>query len=317
MPAYDIIGDIHGHLQPLETLLASLGYRRQLGVWGHPERQALFLGDLIDRGPDQLGVLTAVRSMVDAGNALITLGNHEFNGIGFASKGADGRWLRQHGSKNRHQHAAFLDAVGEGSPLHAEYIDWFKSIPLWLDLDAIRLVHACWHPEQIELLQFELEGSRLTPQTLEAAFTRGLPLSNAAEIVLKGPEVALPENVVFHDKDGHARRNTRIRWWDETALTYRQAAIVDAGTASMLPDAPLPPSARFSLGQGAPVFFGHYWMNGSPTLVSPKAACLDFSIAKDGVLAAYSWDGETELDPAKLSWAGHPAPDTASVPDFA
>lgn len=317
MPAYDIIGDIHGHLQPLETLLGSLGYRKQLGVWGHPERQALFLGDLIDRGPEQLGVLNTVRSMLDAGNARAVLGNHEINGCGFASKGSSGQWLRQHGSKNRHQHAAFLDAVGEGSELHHEWISWFKTIPLWMDLGGIRLVHACWHPEQIELLSSALGGNVLTEDLMEAAFTRGNPICDAIEIILKGPEVALPENVVFHDKDGTTRRNTRIRWWDEDAITYRQAALVDDDTAFTLPDLPLPSSVRFNLADGAPVFFGHYWMTGAPSLISTKAACLDFSIAKDGVLAAYSWDGETTLDPAKLSWTGHAAPSITTEPDFA
>ncbi|MFI1106157.1 polynucleotide kinase-phosphatase [Streptomyces melanogenes] len=71
---FDIIGDIHGCRSELETLLAKLGY-----VDGaHPEgRTAVFVGDLVDRGPDSPGVLRRVMKMVADGNALCVPGNHE------------------------------------------------------------------------------------------------------------------------------------------------------------------------------------------------------------------------------------------------
>ncbi|TWV57521.1 polynucleotide kinase-phosphatase [Streptomyces misionensis] len=71
---FDIIGDIHGCSAELESLLAELGYDD--GV--HPEgRTAVFVGDLVDRGPDSPGVLRRVMSMVEAGHALCVPGNHE------------------------------------------------------------------------------------------------------------------------------------------------------------------------------------------------------------------------------------------------
>ncbi|WP_329114771.1 polynucleotide kinase-phosphatase [Streptomyces sp. NBC_01353] len=80
---FDIIGDIHGCRSELETLLARLGY-----VDGHhPEgRTAVFVGDLVDRGPDSPGVLRRVMSMVAAGDALCVPGNHE-NKLGRRLKG--------------------------------------------------------------------------------------------------------------------------------------------------------------------------------------------------------------------------------------
>ena len=68
-PHYDIIGDIHGHYAPLARLLETLGYRQQEGVYQHARRKAIFLGDFIDRGPEQKQVLNTVRRMVDAGQA--------------------------------------------------------------------------------------------------------------------------------------------------------------------------------------------------------------------------------------------------------
>ncbi|MDH6515910.1 protein phosphatase [Streptomyces sp. SAI-135] len=71
---FDIVGDIHGCASELESLLGKLGYVD--GV--HPEgRTAVFVGDLVDRGPDSPGVLRRVMSMVKSGNALCVPGNHE------------------------------------------------------------------------------------------------------------------------------------------------------------------------------------------------------------------------------------------------
>ncbi|MDT9684199.1 polynucleotide kinase-phosphatase [Streptomyces sp. TRM76323] len=78
---FDIVGDVHGCASELEALLAELGY-----VDGrHPEgRTAVFVGDLVDRGPDSPGVLRRVMDMVESGDALCVPGNHE-NKLG--------RWL--------------------------------------------------------------------------------------------------------------------------------------------------------------------------------------------------------------------------------
>lgn len=71
---FDLIGDVHGCRAELDTLLDGLGWQ---GVT-HPEgRTAVFVGDLVDRGPDTPGVLRRVMAMVEAGTALCVSGNHE------------------------------------------------------------------------------------------------------------------------------------------------------------------------------------------------------------------------------------------------
>jgi protein phosphatase len=76
---FDIIGDVHGCCDELESLLAQLGYLRQdAHVWTHPEgRKALFLGDLVDRGPRIVDTLKTVMAMTAAGSALSVPGNHD------------------------------------------------------------------------------------------------------------------------------------------------------------------------------------------------------------------------------------------------
>ena len=81
---FDVIGDVHGCRSELETLLDRLGYALVRDGQGrpvdatHPEgRRPVFVGDLVDRGPDSPGVLRLVMGMVGNGHALCVPGNHE------------------------------------------------------------------------------------------------------------------------------------------------------------------------------------------------------------------------------------------------
>lgn len=294
---FDIVGDIHGHADALERLLARLGYTDSGDGYSHPSRQMIFVGDFIDRGPQQSEVLAIARNMCSKGSALAVLGNHEFNAIGWATSDGNGGFLRPHTSKNQTQHRAFLDQLKEGSTAYRSAIDWFRTLPVYLDLNGLRIVHACWHQQSLDLLRPHLDPQNcFTKAGFLAANARGSAASTAAEIVLKGPEVALPPNVSFFDKDGHERRETRIKWWDGAATTFRLAAIgVDP---DVLPDIPI--GSDYAYGASKPVFFGHYWLRGTPVLTSPDAACLDFSVARAGYLTAYRWTGEINLNAENL-----------------
>ncbi len=75
---FDIIGDVHGCHDELAALLTRLGYAQSDAAWSHPEgRRTIFLGDLVDRGPDSPGVLRLVMDMVASGAALCVQGNHD------------------------------------------------------------------------------------------------------------------------------------------------------------------------------------------------------------------------------------------------
>jgi protein phosphatase len=86
---FDIIGDVHGCCDELEDLLGRLGYEVMAfapgmpslvsgPAYAHPEgRKAVFLGDLVDRGPRTLDTVRLVASMVNSGSALCVPGNHD------------------------------------------------------------------------------------------------------------------------------------------------------------------------------------------------------------------------------------------------
>lgn len=316
---YDIIGDIHGHADALKALLAKLGYREEGGAWRQTDREAIFVGDLIDRGPQQVETVDIVRRMVDAGSAQTVMGNHEFNAIAWHTphphKGGEYLRPRHHpkwGEKNRLQHERFLAEVEHRPALHKELIDWFMSLPLWLELPEIRVVHACWHARFMEWLRQHLTAEgQLTPEILEPATQEpedqaekdiaGPSLFKAVEAVTKGLEIPLPEPHTFIDKDGNRRRRVRVRWWDPEAKDYPQAAMLDQALREQLPRMPIPDHARINVPTDKPIFFGHYWLTGGPEILAPHAACVDYSAGKGGTLVAYRWDGEEWLDSAKFA----------------
>lgn len=131
---YDIVGDIHGHADTLQRLLRKLDYVEAEGAFRHSERKMIFVGDFIDRGPQQREVLRVARAMCEAGTASAVLGNHEFNAIGWAARNKDGNFLRSHSPKNARQHAEFLRQFEENSVAHQDAVSWFKSLPVWLEI---------------------------------------------------------------------------------------------------------------------------------------------------------------------------------------
>jgi hypothetical protein len=303
--SFDVIGDVHGQYDKLVSLFERLGYYAADGVWRHPNRTAIFVGDLIDRGPKQTETVQLVRAMTAAGTARSILGNHEFNAIAWVTPDPEhpGKFLRDHHKPgNREQHQAFLDVV-EGTPRQKDITDWFKILPLWLDLPGLRIVHACWHQESMDLLRPLLGPNHtLTDEAIVLGSRKGHPVHEAIEVVCKGPEVALPPGISFEDRGGKVRHEVRVRWWQEDLSTYRKAAIGPPGDMAMIPDVPMPEGWKAHPYSGPPVLFGHYWFTGKPEVISPRFACLDYSVAKDGPLVAYRWDGEEELSSEKLAW---------------
>ena len=151
---YDIIGDIHGYADQLHELLEKLDFNLVEGVYQNPERKAVFLGDFIDRGPQQREVLQTVMPMVNRGHALAVMGNHEFNALAFHTEDPEqpGCWLRPRSDKNIHQHSRFLEEYLPKKEELDEVLRFFQRLPLWLDLDGIRVVHACWDQQILKAL---------------------------------------------------------------------------------------------------------------------------------------------------------------------
>ena len=155
---YDIIGDVHGCSDALRRLCETLGYDEN--YYHEDGRRLIFLGDLIDRGPDSIGVLNTVTRLVARGRALLTLGNHDdalmrwLNGEHFdASKGGLAQTIAQ------------IEARPEKKTLKKAIATLYQRAPLYLVLDGGTLIvaHAGIEEEMIgrtdpETRRFVLNG---------------------------------------------------------------------------------------------------------------------------------------------------------------
>ena len=301
---FDLIGDIHGHADKLEKLLTAMGYTVRHGVWQHTGRQVVFMGDYIDRGPKIKETLAIVRRMVETGNAIAIMGNHEYNAICFHYPETAGGHLRKHSIRNIIQHMETLKQFQNMQEVYNEYIDWFKTLPLFYENEYFRAVHACWDAANIEFLRNALFLERLSETTIIDSAKKGSRFYTVIEDTLKGKEMPMPEGLNFTDKDGALRTKVRIKWWkDPAAETYQSMSVLPLEN---LPDTPLDADFVQRTGYYAPdekpVFFGHYWLKGTPAIYRNNVCCLDYSVAKDGLLVAYRYDGERELSNDKFIW---------------
>jgi hypothetical protein len=307
---YDLIGDIHGRAEELVLLLQRLGYTQRDGVFRHPERRVIFVGDLIDSGPHQRQVINIARRMVEQGSALAVMGNHEFNALAFHQEHPHEpeTWLRPHTEKNISQHQAFLQAYQGREEELVSVLDWFRTLPLWLDLEeGVRVVHACWHTHSMAVLQPLLGANNtLTEDLLVRASQDGSEEFVAVETLLKGLEKALPEGISFNDHNGTERKQVRVKWWFDKPKTYGEVALPAhvAENNPVLHSTALTPGISFGYADtNPPVFFGHYWFVGEPGPVHTNAACLDYSVGSGtGKLVAYRWSGELQLETGNFAW---------------
>jgi len=289
----DIIGDIHGHADELVLLLEKLGYQYQSDTqtYQYPgnARKVVFVGDLVDRGPKIRETLMIVKSMVDNNVAYCIRGNHEDNAIKFWTPDhKNGGYQRKHSVKNIIQHYATVKAFQNHDEEWSMYLNWFTTLPYFLEFDRFRVIHASWHNSLLN-----------SPTPFHIANHK------VEHMVMHGEEVKMPDGCSFTDKDGNVRTAGRSQWWlNPRGLTYRRYLETYAHDIPGL-DIPIPDHILETMGSGygadeKPIFFGHYWLRGEPRIQAHNVCCLDYSVAKGGNLVAYRFDGEQQLDNNKF-----------------
>lgn len=318
---HDIIGDIHGCARTLERLLEQMGYRRINGVYQHSRRQAIFIGDIIDRGPRIRESLHLVRDMVEHGSARIVMGNHEYNALGYCTRARPGsgrKWLREHNSRHDRLIRETLEQFEHHPHEWNEFLEWFYTMPLFIEEDQFRAVHACWDEKLIRQFQERQGGATIDEDFLHASSAIESFAGQVMDTLLRGTDLKLPEGVSIVSGDGYTRKFFRTKFWADNPRTYADVVFQ--------PD-PLPEDvARRELSADEqrqilryplcerPVFVGHYWMEGEPAPLKPNVACIDYSAVKYGKLVAYRLDDETELSADKFVSVDVARPERAAAP---
>lgn len=298
------IGDIHGHAAALEAMLKTLGWKQQDGRWRGPANTRLvFVGELIDHGPDNRRAVELVRDLVERDLATCVLGNHKTNAIQFHTPDPEnpGKHLRPQSDKNFRQHEAFLNEYGNDPAGLKDTLAWFRTLPMAVETPRWRCVHACWHPDPLNHLHHENGTWRMPEDRWLHTARAGQPERQAIDVLLNGPEIDLPNGAFYHDKDGHQRDNARLKWWARHPSSLGEAILMPGRADGLDLDQPFDGAAYPGYPAGAtPVFFGHYWRTGTPSPELPNAACIDHSAARGGRLVAYRLGRERRLDPSRF-----------------
>lgn len=310
---YDVIGDVHGCADTLERLLQKLGYQRSTeGHYGHHSRQAIFLGDIIDRGPRIRESLQLVRAMVDAGAARMVLGNHEFNALAYCTLKAGGKageatdYLRPHTPRNARQLAETLEQFANYPDEWNNYLAWFRRLPLFLEWPGFRVVHACWDAELIAKHRARFGDGHFDEAFLQETAIPGSVAARTKQRLTSGVDLPLPDGMTIVSSDGVERSHFRTKFWAPNAQNYGELLFQPDPLPEGVPEQPIRPEHRQQMvtygPTEKPVFVGHYWLKGCPEPIAHNIACLDYSAVKFGRLVAYQFDGETQLNPKKFVW---------------
>lgn len=309
---YDLIGDVHGCGVTLARLLERMGYRLQRGVYRHPQRRAIFVGDIIDRGPRVREALHLVRAMVEQGEALIVIGNHEFNAITYSKLNAEGEYLRPHTARYTRQIAETLEQFAAYPAEWRDFLSWFEQMPLYLDMPArkdfsrFRVVHACWDSALIAQHQQRYGSGHFDNEFIEASVVPGTLAARTKQRLTSGVDMPLPRGVSIVSSDGYERTNFRTKFWANNPATYGELLFQPDPLPDDIACATISAEHRAQMAYyGAdqpPLFVGHYWLKGKPHPIAPNLVCLDYSAVKYGRLVAYRMDGEAHLAAHKFVW---------------
>lgn len=318
---YDLIGDVHGCAKALERLLERLGYRQQAGVWRHPRRMALFLGDILDRGPRIRQALEIVRLMCEAGSARCLMGNHEFHALAWSTPALPGSaqpFVREH---NPHQFKMIEQTLKQFEAHPHDWRDtlaWCQELPLFIDAGHFRLVHACWDAALIEQLQKAYPSGVIDSSFVQHSTSAGTLARQASQRLLRGLSLPLPSGQSVASSDGYVREWFRARFWqaDQEPNTYGDVVFQPDALPEQVARLRLSPRQKHELmlyGPDEPLLFvGHYWLNGVPAPLRPNLACLDYSAVKYGKLVAYRLDDEPVICPDKFVWVDVPKAERSS-----
>jgi hypothetical protein len=273
----DLIGDIHGHYQELQKILKILGYSYLKDELSHPENRKIgFVGDFINRGPQSVEVLTLVKSLCESGKAITVLGNHEFR---------------------------LIQNSVAGKKIPREYkpfIPWLRTLPLFLELKTLRMVHAVWHFSSIELLRGKsVEDDSFIWDTLEKKSSYKL----AVDRILSGIKISIPKELKLKDRFGVERTKGRLKWWKDLRgkpyakcfLSPMFPAIEDKGPT----DDEFHELQPYSKDE-RPVFIGHYCLPPTVPKVNGQVVCLDGCVTCDNTLWGYRHDGTESVDASNL-----------------
>ena len=309
---YDVIGDVHGHVEQLVALLRQLGYVERDGLASPGTNGRVRRRHHRPEAGPQFDTLRLVRKMVDAGSAKIVLGNHEFNAVAYATVDP-ARWdyCRAHSRRTtsstgvpRRSSVSTPRSTGRCSTGSGRSRCGSTSTGSGSCTPAGANRHRTSPRRPRRRRHAQRAGRHRRNHEGHRTYTRSRTSSKAPRFTWTVTGTST--------KAGTKRSKARVAWWREDAITLRDGAVIPDGTqlhdpdgnpVDSLPSTALPDNVpRYT--DEPPVIFGHYWRSGALRIEGPKTACVDYSAGNGGPLVAYRWSsGQAHLDDAHLRTA--------------
>ncbi len=161
--------------------------------------------------------------MVEAGQALCLMGNHEWYALGWSTPALPGsgrRYVREHVPRHERLIRETLAQL-EGHPGDwRDFLDWFQTLPLCMDAGRFRLVHACWDAEVIERLLPRYPDGRVDRAFVQRpAICRASP--RVFQRLLRGIDLPPAAGLTLTSSEGFTRRLFRTKFWEEDPADLR------------------------------------------------------------------------------------------------
>ena len=294
---YDIIGDVHGHTDQLKSLLNKLGYLPIDGCYSHPTRKAIFVGDFINRGPKIREAIILIRKMVESGSAYAILGNHEMYAVLYYLRDIEGKYYKKRIPKYRLQINQTLAEFTAFKEEFKSHLKWMRTLPMFLDFGDIRVVHAYWDDQNIQLIRDTVMGPKLTKTVLREIALNETKFSLSFWETCKGIDFQMPKDLLVFDDEGRPYRSFRMKWWDNPqGKTFKEISLE---SRFELPAYTIPNEIIQERKKYPPtdpiVFFGHYCLKQCCGMLTENLCCVDSCVTRTGKLLAYRWEGEKQL----------------------
>ena len=249
--------------------------------------------------------------MVAAGHAHCIMGNHEYYALAWntpTSADSSDNYVRPHTKR----HARLQRETFEQFALHPydwqDFNQWFLTLPLFIDAQRFRAVHACWDDRLINTLRTRFADGRINQAFIQQSAVSGSFADQTFNRLLRGVNLPLPYGMSQTGQDGFTRSSFRTKFWhdDQSTLTYGDVvfqpdALPGDLAQELLPAEYLQHVTGYDAHQPL-LFVGHYWRQGQPSLIRPNLACLDYSAVNGGKLVAYRLDQEEHLLPDHFVW---------------
>ncbi len=270
----DVIGDVHGEIEPLRALLAQLGYdERGRHAQG---RRVVWIGDLTDRGPNSPAVGELAMDWVGRGVADCLLGNHELNLLRGGPKHGNS-WLLDPGADELEPGREFGHCRVADEDFKRRYVSFLATLPVALEREDLRLVHAAWMGDGMDALRCETRPVLDVFEEHDGKIARQLEASGVAA---KSKAELDQWHVQIHRRKEKVPLLESIGLRDELQQVGNPIRIATSGV-ERLATTPFWSSGKWRMvdrvpwwneyQEAVPVIVGHYWRRIQPIAHSKHA----------------------------------------------